>query len=90
MTDDDQPDACEATPEELADWDRKNQEWRAFIREKVAAGYVWDEGRLALTHAKDAALSILFDPMTLEAIYSPKLAARIGEEIERAKRSSEL
>ena len=90
MTDDDQPDACEATPEELAEWDRKNQEWRAFIQERVAAGYLWDEDRLTLTHAKDAELSIMFDPMTLEAIYSPKLVERIGDEIERAKRSGEL
>ena len=79
----------DATPEELAEWDRQHKEWWSVIREKVAAGYLWDEDRLTLTHAKDAERFIMFDPMTLEAIYSAKLIALIDHEIERAKRSGE-
>jgi len=87
---DEQLDDSDATPEELAEWDQKDAEWRAFIRERVEAGYVWDEDRLTLTHAKDAEVWIMFDPMTLEAIYSGNLAEQIGEEIERRKRSGDL
>ena len=90
MTDDQHFDACEATPEEMAEWDRKNQEWRAFIRERVATGYLWDEEKLTLTASDDAELFILFDPMTLEGIYSPKLVKQIDEEIDRRKGIGEL
>lgn len=90
MTDDEHHDEADATPEELAAWDRKREEWRNVISEYVTAGYVWEEDRLTLTHASDAEQSITFDPYTLEASYSPKVVAMIKAEIERQKRSGEL
>ena len=90
MTDDEPHDECEATPEELAEWERKNEAWREHIREKVDAGWTWDEDRLTLTHSNREDWWIMFDPLTLEETYSVKYLEAVKEEMDRTRRSGEL